>query len=184
MSSDPTTAHPYGLTGASSAIIPNRISYAFDFRGPSVSVDTACSASLVSTHHAVRALRDGECDVALAGGVNIMASPHASLMFSELGVISPTERIHAFSDDADGIVRAEAAGFLVLKRVDDAMNDGDTIYGVIKGSATNSDGHSNGLTAPNPEAQVDVLRRAYADAGIDPATVDLVEAHGLSLIHI
>lgn len=182
MSSDPTTAHPYGLTGASSAIIPNRISYAFDFRGPSVSVDTACSASLVSTHHAVRALRDGECDVALAGGVNIMASPHASLMFSELGVISPTERIHAFSADADGIVRSEAAGFLVLKRVDDAMNDGDTIYGVIKGSATNSDGHSNGLTAPNPEAQVDVLRRAYADAGIDPATVDLVEAHGTGTI--
>ncbi|WP_165165059.1 type I polyketide synthase [Corynebacterium qintianiae] len=178
MSADPAQAHPYALTGSSSAIIPNRISYAFDFRGPSVNVDTACSASLVSAHHAVRALRDGECDLALAGGVNVLASPFASLMFSELGVISPTGRIHAFSSDADGITRSEAAGVLVLKRVEDAMNDGDTILGVIKGSATNSDGHSNGLTAPNPEAQMDVLRRAYADAGADPAEVDLVEAHG------
>ena len=182
ISADPSQAHPYALTGVSSAVIPNRISYAFDFRGPSVNVDTACSSSLVSAHHAVRALRDGECDVALAGGVNVLASPFASLMFSELGVISPTERIHAFSADADGIVRSEAAGFLVLKRVADALADGDRIYGVIKGSATNSDGHSNGLTAPNPEAQVDVLRRAYADAGINPADVDLVEAHGTGTI--
>ncbi|WP_172808010.1 polyketide synthase Pks13 [Corynebacterium mycetoides] len=178
ISSDPSQAHPYALTGAASSIIPNRISYVFDFRGPSVNVDTACSASLVSAHHAVRALRDGECDVALAGGVNVMANPLASLMFSELGVISPSQRIHSFSSDADGIVRSEAAGLLVLKRVEDALADGDTIYAVIKGSATNSDGHSNGLTAPNPEAQMDVLRRAYADAGIDPAQVDLVEAHG------
>ena len=179
---DPAQAHPYALTGASSAIIPNRISYAFDFRGPSMNVDTACSSSLVSVHHAVRALRDGECDVALAGGVNILANPFASLMFSELGVISPTGGIRAFSDDADGIVRSEAAGFVVLKRVADAVADGDEILAVIKGSATNSDGHSNGLTAPNPDAQVDVLERAYADAGIDPATVDLVEAHGTGTI--
>ncbi|MCP1387553.1 polyketide synthase Pks13 [Corynebacterium sp. TA-R-1] len=179
---DPANAHPYALTGSSSAIIPNRISYAFDFRGPSMNVDTACSSSLVSVHHAVRALRDRECDVALAGGVNILANPFASLMFSELGVISPTGAIRAFSDDADGIVRSEAAGFVVLKRVADAIADGDEILAVVKGSATNSDGHSNGLTAPNPEAQVDVLQRAYADAGIDPAEVDLVEAHGTGTI--
>ncbi|MDK8306664.1 polyketide synthase Pks13 [Corynebacterium imitans] len=182
MSADPAQAHPYALTGAASSIIPNRISYAFDFRGPSMNVDTACSSSLVSVHHAVRALRDGEADLALAGGVNILANPFASLMFSELGVISPTGRIHAFSDDADGIVRSEAAGFVVLKRVADAMADGDEILAVIKGSATNSDGHSNGLTAPNPDAQVDVLRRAYADAGIDPHDVDVVEAHGTGTI--
>ncbi|MGV0375079.1 polyketide synthase Pks13 [Corynebacterium hadale] len=182
MGADPAQAHPYALTGSASSIIPNRISYAFDFRGPSMNVDTACSSSLVSVHHAVRALRDGEADVALAGGVNILANPFASLMFSELGVISPTGRIHAFSDDADGIVRSEAAGFVVLKRVEDAMADGDEILGVIKGSATNSDGHSNGLTAPNPDAQVDVLRRAYADAGVDPHEVDLVEAHGTGTI--
>ena len=179
---DPAEAHPYALTGASSAVIPNRISYAYDFRGPSMNVDTACSSSLVSVHHAVRALRDGEADVALAGGVNILANPFASLAFSELGVISPTGRIHAFSDDADGIVRADAAGFIVLKRVDDAIADGDNILGVIKGSATNSDGHSNGLTAPNPDAQVDVLRRAYDDAGVDPLQVDVVEAHGTGTI--
>ncbi|WKD58278.1 Phthiocerol/phenolphthiocerol synthesis polyketide synthase type I PpsA [Corynebacterium capitovis DSM 44611] len=178
LAGDPSQAHPYALTGAASSIIPNRISYAFDFRGPSLSVDTACSASLVSVHHAVRALRDGEADVALAGGVNVMASPFGSLMFAELGVISPTSKIHAFSNDADGIVRSEAAGLLVLKRVEDAMADGDTILAVIKGSATNSDGHSNGLTAPNPDAQIDVLERAYADADVDPTQVDLVEAHG------
>ena len=182
ITADPNEAHPYALTGASSAVIPNRISYAFDFRGPSMNVDTACSSSLVSVHHAVRALRDGEADVALAGGVNILANPFASLAFSELGVISPTGRIHAFSDDADGIVRADAAGFVVLKRVEDAVRDGDRVLAVIKGTATNSDGHSNGLTAPNPEAQVDVLRRAYADAGVDPHEVDLVEAHGTGTI--
>ena len=178
ITSDPASAHPYALTGTSSAVIPNRISYAFDFRGPSMNVDTACSSSLVSVHHAVRALRGGEADVALAGGVNILASPFISTAFAELGVISPSGKISAFSDDADGFVRAEAAGFIVLKRVEDAVADCDEVLAVIKGSATNSDGHSNGLTAPNPEAQVDVLRRAYADAGIDPATVDLVEAHG------
>ena len=178
VTSDPAAAHPYALTGTASSIIPNRISYAFDFRGPSVNVDTACSSSLVAVHQAVRALRGGEADLALAGGVNIMASPFISTAFSELGVISPTGKISAFSDDADGFVRAEAAGFIVLKRVEDAIADGDEILAVIKGSATNSDGHSNGLTAPNPEAQVDVLRRAYADAGVDPSTVDLVEAHG------
>ena len=182
MGADPAQAHPYALTGTSSAVIPNRISYVMDLRGPSMNVDTACSSSLVSLHHAVRALRDHECDVALAGGVNVLASPFASLMFSELGVISPTGAIRAFSDDADGIVRAEAAGMVVLKRVSDAMADGDEILAVIKGSATNSDGHSNGLTAPNPEAQADVLERAYADAGIDPAEVDLVEAHGTGTI--
>ncbi|MDR7330450.1 polyketide synthase Pks13 [Corynebacterium guangdongense] len=182
ITADPAEAHPYALTGTASSIVPNRISYAFDFRGPSVNVDTACSSSLVATHYAVRALRDGEADVAIAGGVNILASPFVSTAFGELGVISPTGAIHAFSDDADGFVRAEGAGVLVLKRVEDAMADGDEILAVIKGSAVNSDGHSNGLTAPNPEAQVDVLERAYADAGVDPREVDYVEAHGTGTI--
>ncbi|GAB3947089.1 polyketide synthase Pks13 [Corynebacterium tapiri] len=182
VTSDANEAHPYALTGTSSAVIPNRISYAFDFRGPSVNVDTACSSSLVAVHQAVRALREGDCDVAVAGGVNIIAAPWVSTAFAELGVISPSGAIHAFSDDADGFVRADAAGAVVLKRVDDALADGDTILAVIKGSAVNSDGHSNGLTAPNPEAQVDVLRRAYADAGVDPTEVDYVEAHGTGTI--
>lgn len=182
ISSDPAEAHPYALTGTASSIIPNRISYAFDFRGPSISVDSACSSSLVSVHEAVRSLRDGSSDIAVAGGVNVLASPFISTAFGELGVISPTGVIHSFSDDADGFVRSEAAGALILKRVSDAIADGDNIYAVIKGTAVNSDGHSNGLTAPNPEAQVDVLHRAYADAGIEPQSVDYVEAHGTGTI--
>lgn len=182
LAADPAEMHPYALTGTSSAVIPNRVSYALDLRGPSINVDTACSTSLVAIHQAVRDLRTGAADAALAGGVNILAAPYASLGFSELGVISPTGNIHAFSDDADGIVRSDAAGLVVLKRLSDAQAAGDTILGVIRGSAVNSDGHSNGITAPNPEAQVDVLRRAYADAGIDPRTVDYVEAHGTGTI--
>ncbi|HZK31931.1 MAG TPA: beta-ketoacyl synthase N-terminal-like domain-containing protein, partial [Corynebacterium sp.] len=182
ITADPAEAHPYALTGTASSIIPNRVSYAFDFRGPSVNVDTACSSSLVATHDAVRALRAGDADLALAGGVNILASPFVSTAFGELGVISPSGGINAFSDDADGFVRAEGVGVLVLKRVADAMADGDDILAVIKGSAVNSDGHSNGLTAPNPEAQADVLDRAYADAGLDPAEVDYIEAHGTGTI--
>ncbi|MGV0327388.1 polyketide synthase Pks13 [Corynebacterium confusum] len=182
ITADPAEAHPYALTGTSSAIISNRISYALDLRGPSVNVDTACSSSLVSVHQAVRGLREGDADVAVAGGINIMASPFVSTAFGELGVISPTGCIHAFSDDADGFVRADAGGVLVLKRLSDAEAAGDKILAVIKGSAINSDGHSNGLTAPNPEAQVDVLHRAYADAEVDPATVDYVEAHGTGTI--
>ncbi|BAU97232.1 polyketide synthase [Corynebacterium suranareeae] len=182
IAADPAEAHPYALTGTSSAIVANRINYAFDFRGPSVNVDTACSSSLVAVHQAVRALRNGEADHAIAGGVNILASPFVTTAFAELGVISPTGKIHAFSDDADGFVRSDGAGVIVLKRVDDAIRDGDNIIGVIKGSAVNSDGHSNGLTAPNPDAQVDVLQRAYVDAQVDPTTVDYVEAHGTGTI--
>ncbi|MER0093436.1 beta-ketoacyl synthase N-terminal-like domain-containing protein [Corynebacterium sp. KPL2838] len=182
ITADPTEMHPYALTGSSSAIVANRISYALDFRGPSINVDTACSSSLVAVDHAIKDLRTGAADVALAGGVNILAAPHASTAFSELGVTSPTSAIHAFSDDADGIVRADAAGVLVLKRLEDAEVDGDEILAVLKGSAVNSDGHSNGLTAPNPEAQEDVLRRAYADAGVAPEDVDYVEAHGTGTI--
>ena len=182
ITADPAEAHPYALTGTASSIIANRVSYVYDFRGPSISVDTACSSSLVSVHQAVRDLREHNADVALAGGVNILAAPWVSTAFGELGVFSPTGKIHAFSDDADGFVRSDGAGMLVLKRVSDALADGDTILAVIKGSAINSDGHSNGLTAPNPEAQVDVLQRAYSDAGVDPSQVDYVEAHGTGTI--
>ncbi|HIW95849.1 MAG TPA: alpha/beta fold hydrolase [Candidatus Corynebacterium gallistercoris] len=182
ISADPAEAHPYALTGNSTAIVANRISYAFDFRGPSVAMDTACSASLVAIHHAVRSLRDGDSTVAIAGGVNLLASPFATVAFSELGVLSPTGGIRAFSDDADGIVRSDGAGVVVLKRLADARADGDDVLAVIKGSAINSDGRSNGLTAPNPDAQVDVLRAAYADAGISPQAVDYVEAHGTGTI--
>ncbi|MBV9320342.1 MAG: acyltransferase domain-containing protein, partial [Mycobacterium sp.] len=181
--SDPTVAHPYAITGTASSIVANRVSYFYDFHGPSVAVDTACSSSLVATHQAVQALRSGECDVAVAGGVNALITPAVTLGFDEIGqVLAPDGRIKSFSADADGYTRSEGGGMLVLKRVDDARRDGDQILAVIAGSAVNHDGRSNGLIAPNPDAQAEVLRRAYKDAGIDPRTVDYVEAHGTGTI--
>jgi polyketide synthase 13 len=181
--SDPTVAHPYAITGTASSIVANRVSYFFDFHGPSVAVDTACSSSLVATHQAVQALRSGECDVAMAGGVNALITPAVTLGFDEIGqVLSPDGRIKSFSSDADGYTRSEGGAMLVLKRVDDARRDGDQILAVIAGSAVNHDGRSNGLIAPNPDAQADVLRRAYKDAGINPRTIDFVEAHGTGTV--
>jgi polyketide synthase 13 len=181
--SDPTVAHPYAITGTASSIVANRVSYFFDFHGPSVAVDTACSSSLVATHQAVQALRSGECDMAVAGGVNALITPAVTLGFDEIGqVLSPDGRIKSFSADADGYTRSEGGAMLVLKRVDDARRDGDQILAVIAGSAVNHDGRSNGLIAPNPDAQADVLRRAYKDAGINPRTIDYVEAHGTGTV--
>ncbi|ORW79773.1 polyketide synthase [Mycobacterium shimoidei] len=181
--SDPTVAHPYAITGTASSIVANRVSYFYDFHGPSVAVDTACSSSLVATHQAVQALRSGECDVALAGGVNALITPAVTLGFDEIGeVLAPDGRIKSFSADADGYTRSEGGAMLVLKRVDDARRDGDQILAVIAGSAVNHDGRSNGLIAPNPDAQADVLRRAYKDAGINPRTVDYIEAHGTGTV--
>ncbi|MFF0532114.1 polyketide synthase Pks13 [Nocardia amikacinitolerans] len=174
----PISAEAYALLGASTGIIANRVSYFFDFRGPSVTVDTACSSTIVAVHQAVRALRDGDADLALAGGVNMILAPVATLGFEKNGAVAKDGRIKAFSSDADGMVRSEGAGLVVLKRLVDAERDGDKIYAVIKGSAVNSDGRSNGLFAPNPDAQADVLRAAYRDAGIKPSTVDYIEAHG------
>lgn len=174
----PISAEGYALLGASTSIIANRVSYFFDFRGPSVTVDTACSSTLVAVHQAVRALRDGDADLALAGGVNMILAPVATLGFDKNGAVSKDGHIKAFSSDADGMVRSEGAGLVVLKRLADAERDGDRVLAVIKGSAVNSDGRSNGLIAPNPDAQAEVLRRAYRDAGINPTTVDYIEAHG------
>ncbi|MFB8276512.1 polyketide synthase Pks13 [Nocardia colli] len=174
----PASAQAYGISGSSNGIIANRVSYFYDFRGPSVTVDTACSSTLVAVHQAVRALREGDADVALAGGVNMILAPMATLGFDMGGGVAKNGRVKAFSSDADGMVRSEGAGLFVLKRLADAERDGDRIMAVIKGSAVNSDGRSNGLYAPNPDAQADVLRRAYRDAGIVPSTVDYIEAHG------
>src|ERR1700761_2925943 len=181
--SDPTVAHPYAIPGTASSIVANRVSYFFDFHGPSVAVDTACSSSLVATHQAVQALRSGECDTALAGGVHALITPAVTLGFDEIGqVLAPDGRIKSFSSDADGYTRSEGGAMLVLKRVDDARRDGDQILAVIAGSAVNHDGRSNGLIAPNPDAQADVLRRAYKDAGINPRTIDYIEAHGTGTV--
>src|SRR6201997_975745 len=181
--SDPTVAHPYAITGTASSIVANRVSYFFDFHGPSVAVDTACSSSLVATHQAVQALRSGECDVAVAGGVNALITPAVTLGFDEIGqVLAPDGRIKSFSADADGYTRPEGAAMLVPRGAAAARRDGDQILAVIAGSAVNHDGRSNGLIAPNQDAQADVLRRAYKDAGIDPRTVDYIEAHGTGTV--
>ncbi|MDT5070762.1 MAG: polyketide synthase 13, partial [Mycobacterium sp.] len=181
--SDPAVAHPYAITGTTSSIIANRVSYFYDFRGPSMAIDTACSSSLVAVHEGVKALRAGDVDVVLAGGVNALITPLVTIGFDEVGgVLAPDGRIKSFSQDADGYARSEGGGMLVLKRVADARRDGDEILAVIAGSAVNHDGRSNGLLAPNPDAQTEVLRKAYKDAGIDPRTVDYVEAHGTGTI--
>ncbi len=181
--SDPSVAHPYAITGTASSIIANRVSYFFDFRGPSVAVDTACSSSLVAAHQGVQSLRSGEADVAIVGGVNALITPLVTVGFDEVGgVLAPDGRIKSFSQDADGYARSEGGGMLVLKRVADARRDGDEILAVIAGSAINHDGRSNGMLAPNPDAQAEVLRKAYKNAGIDPRTVDYIEAHGTGTI--
>ncbi|MFW0797580.1 polyketide synthase Pks13 [Gordonia sp. CPCC 205515] len=172
----------YALTGTATSIVANRVSYFFDFRGPSIAIDTACSSSLVAVHQAVRSLRSGESEVALAGGVNMIITPAVTLGFDNVGAQAKDGHIKAFSADADGMIRAEGGGLVVLKRMADARRDGDHVLAVIAGSAVNSDGRSNGLFAPNPEAQVDVLRDAYTDAALDPRTVDYVEAHGTGTI--
>ncbi|MDF2822644.1 MAG: putative polyketide synthase [Mycobacterium sp.] len=180
---DPSTAHPYAITGTTSSIIANRVSYFYDFRGPSMAIDTACSSSLVAVHEGVQALRTGEADVVVAGGVNAMITPLVTIGFDEVGgVLAPDGRIKSFSADADGYSRAEGAGMLVLKRVADARRDGDQILAVIAGSAVNHDGRSNGMLAPNPDAQAEVLRKAYKNAGVNPRSVDYVEAHGTGTI--
>ncbi|MCH9730619.1 MAG: acyltransferase domain-containing protein, partial [Actinomycetia bacterium] len=181
--SDPSIAHPYAITGTASSIIANRVSYFYDFRGPSMAIDTACSSSLVAVHEGVKALRAGDADVVVAGGVNALITPLVTVGFDEVGgVLAPDGRIKSFSQDADGYARSEGGGMLVLKRLADARRDGDDILALIAGSAVNHDGRSNGMLAPTPDAQEEVLRKAYKDAGIDPRTVDYVEAHGTGTI--
>jgi phthiocerol/phenolphthiocerol synthesis type-I polyketide synthase B len=164
--------------GGALSIIANRLSYFLDLRGPSVTVDTACSSSIVALHLACQSLRIGDSDVALAAGVNLMLAPAVVRAFDQTGALSPTGACHAFDADADGFVRGEGCGVVVLKRFSDAVRDGDRVLAVVRGTAVNQDGRSNGLLAPNPAAQMAVLRTAYANAGISPQEVDYVEAHG------
>src|SRR5271166_6629698 len=166
-----------GIGGALS-IIANRVSYFFDLRGPSVTVDTACSSSLVALHLACQSLRAGDASLAIAAGVNLLLSPVVTRSFDQAEAMSPTGQCHAFDADADGFVRGEGCGAVVLKRLGDALRDGDPVLAVVRGSAVNQDGRSNGLMAPNPAAQIAVLRAAYANASVPPQEVDYVEAHG------
>lgn len=171
-------SEPYATTGTGNCIAANRISYVFDFKGPSLAVDTACSSSLVSVHLACQSIWTGESKLALAGGVNMLLLPTIMVGFSKGGFMSSDGRCKSFDASADGYVRGEGAGLILLKPLSQAQADGDDIYGVILSSAVNQDGLSNGMAAPNPVAQEAVLREAYDRGGIDPASVDYIEAHG------
>src|SRR5262249_21129298 len=149
-----------------------------DLRGPSLAVDTACSSSLVAVHLACQSLRAGESSLALVGGVNALLRPEPTIGFGKATMLSPRGRCRAFDADGDGYVRAEGAGVLVLRPLPEALACGDPVYAVLLGSATNQDGHTPGITVPGLEAQVAMLRAAYASAGVDPAHVCFVEAHG------
>ena len=164
--------------GGALSIIANRLSYFLDLRGPSVSVDTACSSSLVAVHLACQSLRTGDCDLAIAAGVNLLLSPAVFRSFDQADALSPTGQCKSFDADADGFVRGEGCGAVVLKRVSDAARDGDRVLAVVRGSAVNQDGRSNGLMAPNPAAQMAVLRAACDNADVAPHQVDYVETHG------
>ena len=165
-------------TGGALSIIANRLSYFLDLRGPSLTVDTACSSSLVAVHLACQSLRTGQSELAIAAGVNLILSPVVTRSFDAAEAMSPTGACHAFDAAADGFVRGEGCGVAVLKRLSDAIRDGDHVLAVVRGSAVNQDGRSNGLMAPNPAAQAAVLRAACTDAGIQPLEIDYVEAHG------
>ncbi len=169
---------PYDGTGGALSIVANRLSYCLDLRGPSMVIDSACSSSLVATHMACQALRVGEADLALAGGVNVITSPGIAMSFSKGGLMAPDGRCKPFDHRADGYVRSEGSGMVVLKPLARALADGDRIYALIRGGAVNQDGRTNGLTAPNRPAQEGVLHAAYDAAGVDPGAVDYVEAHG------
>jgi len=175
---DFTRIDAYAGTGNALSIAANRISYQFDFRGPSLAIDTACSSSLVAVHLACGSLRNGECTLALAGGVNLILSPAIAINFTKAGAMAPDGRCKAFDARANGYVRSEGAGVVVLKPLSKALADSDPIYAVIRGSAVNQDGRSNGLMAPNPLAQEAVLRDAYRQAAVSPGEVQYVEAHG------
>ncbi|HEX3761647.1 MAG TPA: SDR family NAD(P)-dependent oxidoreductase [Kofleriaceae bacterium] len=167
-------------TGAGNAlsIAANRVSYAFDFHGPSLAVDTACSSSLTATHLACRSLRSGESSLAIVAGANLLLSPVLAISFTKAGLMSPDGRCKAFDARANGYVRGEGVGVVVLKPLSRAQADGDAIYAVIRGSAMTQDGRSNGLMAPSPRAQQAVIRGACSDARVDPSEIQYVEAHG------
>ncbi|HEV2641028.1 MAG TPA: SDR family NAD(P)-dependent oxidoreductase, partial [Actinocrinis sp.] len=169
---------PHYGSGTEFSFAAGRLAYTFDLHGPMVSLSTACSSSLLAVHLAGQSLRSGECDVALAGGVSLMITPELSAFMDRIGAVSPTGRCRPFAADADGILRGDGCGVLVLKRLPDALADRDRIYALVRGSAANHDGRSLGITAPNGVAQARLLRTALANAGLGASDLDYVEAHG------
>ena len=170
--------NPYIATGSAGSFLCGRLSYYLGVQGPSLAVDTACSSSLVALHLACQSLRQRECDRALAGGVNVMVSPKTTIMTCKLHALSPQGHSRAFDASADGYLRGEGCGVVTLRRLSDAQRDGDEVLAVIRGSAITHNGFSSGLTAPNPDSQQKVIRKALDQAGLSPADVSYLEAHG------
>ena len=177
-SGDLTRLDAYFSSGIAHSIVSGRLSYILGLQGPSISLDTACSSSLTALHLAVQALRNGECSMALAGGVNLILTPENYVAFSKYGMLSPSGHCKTFDAEADGFGRGEGCGLVVLKRFSDALADGDRIIALIRGTAANQDGPSSGLTAPNGPSQEAVIRAVLENGGVEPADVSYVEAHG------
>ena len=165
-------------TGTWTCMIPNRISSFFNWHGPSIPIDTACSSSLVAIHYGLKSLKESECEMALVGGINVLFTSTMYIQMSQLGMLSPTGQCRTFSSDANGYVRGEGAGVVLLKPLTKAIVDGDHIYGVIQGSAINHGGKARTITSPNVYAQAKVIRSAYINANISPDTVSYIESHG------
>jgi acyl transferase domain-containing protein/NADPH-dependent curcumin reductase CurA/acyl carrier protein len=176
---DAANIEAYSSVGCSPAVLANRLSYALDLKGPSVTVDTACSSSLVAAHLAAASLRQGETNLAIVGGVNAILAPDFGISFSKLGLLSPDGRCRTFDTKANGYVRGEGCGVVVLKRLSDAQASGDRVWAVLRATAINQDGRTNGITAPNGTAQVAVMREALERASVRAADVSYIEAHGI-----
>ncbi len=172
------TINAYLGTGNAHSIAANRISYLLDLRGPSIAIDTACSSSLVAIHMACESLRSAQADLAIAGAVNLILSPEVTIAFSHARMMAADGRCKTFDAKADGYVRAEGCGAVILKRLSDALRDRDHILALVRGSAVNQDGRTAGIAAPNASAQQSVIREALAQAGVAPRELTYIEAHG------
>src|SRR5215468_10550687 len=175
---DPSSANSYTMTGSTLSVLSNRISYVLDLRGPSLTIDTACSSSLVALHHACEAIRSKRIATAIVGGVNLLLAPYPYLGFCSASMLSRRGRCFAFDERADGYVRGEGGGVVILRPLEDALADGDAVRAVILGTGVNSDGRTIGLSLPSEAAQASLLRSVYSRAGVAPEELTLFEMHG------